>query len=64
MPLFRYSVPTSAGEDATYDFPTNPDPKRFEAVPEKAAKAAKRGAEPEPAKSTELAAKAEPENKE
>lgn len=62
MPLFRYIVPTSSGEDATYDFPTNPDPKRFEPVPEK--KAAKKGPEPEPAKSTEPAPDAAPENKE
>jgi hypothetical protein len=61
MPLFRYIDAPEHLTDATFDFPSNPDPKKFEAVPEKPEKATTKTAKTTDAPSAD---EAEPENKE
>lgn len=45
MPLFR-RIHRNPDDDHSYSFASNPDPSRYEAVPEKADKSAKKAAEP------------------
>lgn len=50
MPLFRH-IRRNPGDDSTHAFEVNPDPERYESVPEPKAKSAKSTApasEPEP----------------